>query len=119
MRVRKSVELLINFVEGFAVTWSPLTMVAAIGVGYLLKAAVKCRVTPLKNAIFLLGALTGWFASYSTGGTPFFRWGGLWWIPTGLVVAAAIGIPVGLYFDKKKPLWRSLGIEQNERTGRS
>ena len=90
-----------SFLEGFAVTWNPFTMVIAVGFGYLLKVATKYEVTPMKNAIFLLGAFIGWLASYPTGGVPFYKWGGIWWMPTGLVVAAAIGIPVTWYLRKR------------------
>ena len=94
--------LLFMFLEGFAVTWNPFTMALAIGAETLAWILLKPETTPLKNGLFLVGAFVGWLASYSTGGIPFYRWNGIWWMPTGLVVAAALGIPIMWYLKKGK-----------------
>jgi len=94
--------LLLSFIEGFAITLNQFTMILAIWFGAVVRIILKPQTTPLINAFFLFGALTGWIVSYVTGAQPFYRWSGPWWIPTGLIIASFIGIPIGLYLDKRE-----------------
>ncbi len=86
--------LLLDFLEGFAITLSPLTMAIALAFASIGAVITKFRTTPMRNAFFLIGALAGWVTSYMQGLVPFYKWPGIWWMPTGVVVASVFGIPL-------------------------
>ena len=96
------VRLLLSFLEGLFITLNQFTMILAILSGFIIRSIFKPEITPLMNVFFLFGALTGWIASYVIGTQPFYRWAGLWWVPSGLIIASLIGIPIGLYLDKRE-----------------
>jgi len=87
----KRFDLLLSFFEGFMVTWNPFTMVLSVAASFLETTILKFKTTPLRNAFYLLGALVGTLYSYYSVGTWFMEWGGLWWVPTGMVIASALG----------------------------
>ncbi|WP_297436183.1 hypothetical protein [Thermococcus sp.] len=89
----KRFDLLLSFLEGFMVTWNPFTMAVAIAVSSIAVVVTKFKTTPMKNVLFLGGAFGGWAVTYLAVDVPFYKWEGIWWIPTGLVVASALGIP--------------------------
>jgi len=96
------VRLSVDFVEGFALTWNPFTMVLSVAASFLETTILKFKTTPLRNAFYLLGALVGTLYSYYSVGTWFMEWGGLWWVPTGMVIASALGILITWYFEQKE-----------------
>ncbi|WP_297470297.1 hypothetical protein [Thermococcus sp.] len=94
--------LILDFVEGFALTWNPFTMALSVAVSFIEAIIMKFKTTPRRNASYLLGALVGTFCSYYTDGTWFMEWNGIWWMPAGLIVASVLGILLSQYSERRE-----------------
>lgn len=79
-------------------------MAITLAISSIVVIVMKFRTTPMKNVLFLGGAFGGWIVSCLTGDVSFYRWAGIWWIPVGLVVASAIGIPITWYLNRDADL---------------
>ena len=102
MGKESKVRLIVDFVEGFALTWNPFTMALSVVASFLETIITKFETTPQRNVFYLLGALVGTLYSYYSAGTWFMEWDGIWWIPAGLAIVSALGIPVTWYFEQKE-----------------
>ena len=93
--------LIIGFIEGFALTWNPFTMVLSVVFGFFEAMDNKFKTAPLRNVFYLLGALLGTVYSYYADGTWFMEWNGIWWMPAGFIVTSLAGIPFSWYFGRE------------------
>ncbi len=95
--------LIAGFIEGFALTWNPFTMALSVAVSFFEARVTGFETTPLRNVLYLLGALIGTLYSYYADGIWFMEWSEIRWMPFGLIVASLVGIPVSWYLRRREP----------------